>query len=156
EAFTGHDVMTLFNRTDAMIAEFDVHNDAVYQASYKAQFISGMINPIMQWVTYLGYVGIAVVGALRVAAGAMPLGSVTAFIQYSREFNQPLGQLAGLANMIISAVASAERVFEFLDAEEETDTVGELDDVTGDVEFQHVEFSYDDSELITDLNLHVT
>ncbi|NWN87564.1 MAG: ABC transporter ATP-binding protein [Micrococcaceae bacterium] len=156
EAFTGHDVMTLFNRTDAMIAEFDAHNDAVYQASYKAQFISGMINPIMQWVTYLGYVGIAVVGALRVAAGAMPLGSVTAFIQYSREFNQPLGQLAGLANMIISAVASAERVFEFLDAEEETDTVGELDDVTGDVEFQHVEFSYDDSELITDLNLHVT
>src|SRR5699024_4096295 len=114
------------------------------------------INPIMQWATYLGYVGIAVVGALRLTAGAMPLGSVTAFIQYSREFNQPLGQLAGLANMIISAVDSAERVFEFLDAEEEIHTDGELDDVTGDVEFQHVEFSYDDSELITDLNLHVT
>src|SRR5690625_7244757 len=67
-----------------------------------------MIHPIMQWVTYLGYVGIAVVGALRVTAGALPLGSVTAFIQYSREFNQPLGQLAGLANMIISAVARSE------------------------------------------------
>lgn len=155
EAFTGHDVITLFNRQDRMIEEFDAHNDGVYQASYKAQFVSGMIHPIMQWVTYLGYVGIAVVGALRVAAGALPLGSVTAFIQYSREFNQPLGQLAGLANMIISAVASAERVFEFLDAEEETDTAGELADVTGAVEFRHVNFGYDDAELITDLNLSV-
>lgn len=155
EAFTGHDVITLFNRQDRMIEEFDAQNDGVYQASYKAQFVSGMIHPIMQWVTYLGYVGIAVVGALRVAAGALPLGSVTAFIQYSREFNQPLGQLAGLANMIISAVASAERVFEFLDADEETDTAGELADVTGAVEFRHVNFGYDDAELITDLNLSV-
>ena len=155
EAFTGHDVVTLFNRTDTMTAEFDARNDDVYQASYKAQFVSGMIHPIMQWVTYLGYVGIAVVGALRVAAGALPLGSVTAFIQYSREFNQPLGQLAGLANMIISAVASAERVFEFLDAEEEHDTEAQLPAVTGAVEFRHVDFSYDENELITDLNLQV-
>lgn len=156
EAFTGHDVITLFNRQDAMIAEFDDRNDDVYQASYKAQFVSGMIHPIMQWVTYLGYVGIAVVGALQVAAGRLPLGSVTAFIQYSREFNQPLGQLAGLANMIISAVASAERVFEFLDAEEETDTEGQLPEVTGEVEFRDVRFGYDDgAPLITNLNLKV-
>lgn len=156
EAFTGHDVAVLFNRADAMIEEFDTRNDDVYQASYKAQFVSGMIHPIMQWVTYLGYVGIAVVGALRVAAGALPLGSVTAFIQYSREFNQPLGQLAGLANMIISAVASAERVFEFLDADEETDTDGELPEVTGAVEFRDVAFGYDDATpLITNLNLSV-
>lgn len=160
EAFTGHDVVTLFNRQTAMTAEFADRNDAVYQASYKAQFVSGMINPIMQWVTYLGYVGIAVVGALRVAAGALPLGSVTAFIQYSREFNQPLGQLAGLANMIISAVASAERVFEFLDAEEEHDiaedqTTGALPQVVGGVEFRDVAFGYGDTPLITDLNLKV-
>lgn len=160
EAFTGHDVVTLFNRQAAMTAEFADRNDAVYQASYKAQFVSGMINPIMQWVTYLGYVGIAVVGALRVAAGALPLGSVTAFIQYSREFNQPLGQLAGLANMIISAVASAERVFEFLDAEEEHDivedqTTGALPQVFGGVEFRDVAFGYGDTPLITDLNLKV-
>src|SRR5690625_5017860 len=155
EAFTGHDVVTLFNRQDAMIAEFDERNDDVYQASYKAQFVSGMIHPIMQWVTYLGYVGIAVVGALRVAAGALPLGSVTAFIQYSREFNQPLGQLAGLANMSISAVASAERVFEFIDADEEPRTDGELAEVTGAVEFRHVRFGYGDTPLITDLNLSV-
>ncbi|MDN5742209.1 MAG: ABC transporter ATP-binding protein/permease, partial [Yaniella sp.] len=108
-----------------------------------------------QWVTYLGYVGIAVVGALQVAAGALALGSVTAFIQYSREFNQPLGQLAGLANMIISAVASAERVFEFLDAEEEDDTEGELAEVAGAVEFQNVAFGYGETPLITNLNLRV-
>ena len=156
EAFTGHDVAVLFNRADAMVEEFDQRNDDVYQASYKAQFVSGMIHPIMQWVTYLGYVGIAVVGALRVAAGALPLGSVTAFIQYSREFNQPLGQLAGPANMIISAVASAERVFEFLDADEETDAEGELPEITGAVEFRDVRFGYDAvTPLITDLNLTV-
>src|SRR5690606_36047774 len=134
EAFTGHDVITLFNRQGAMITEFDQRNDDVYQASYKAQFVSGMIHPIMQWVTYLGYVGIAVVGALRVAAGALPLGSVTAFIQYSREFNQPLGQLAGLANMIISAVASAERVCGFLDPGEAPRTDGDLAQAHGAVE----------------------
>ena len=157
EAFTGHDVAVLFNRAEAMIDEFDARNDDVYQASYKAQFVSGMIHPIMQWVTYLGYVGIAVVGALRVAAGALPLGSVTAFIQYSREFNQPLGQLAGLANMIISAVASAERVFEFLDADEETDVDTPMPEVTGGaVEFRNVAFGYDeDTPLITSLNLSV-
>src|SRR5699024_7338436 len=155
EAFTGHDVVTLFNRQEAMNEEFAARNDAVYQASYKAQFISGMIHPIMQWVTYLGYVGIAVVGALQVAAGALALGSVTAFIQYSREFNQPLGRLPGLANMIISAVASAERVFEFLDAEEEDDTEGELAEVAGAVEFQNVAFGYGETPLITNLNLRV-
>ncbi len=156
EAFTGHDVITLFNRQDAMIQEFDTRNDDVYQASYKAQFVSGMIHPIMQWVTYLGYVGIAVVGALQVSAGRLPLGSVTAFIQYSREFNQPLGQLAGLANMIISAVASAERIFEFLDAEEETQEDDQLPEVTGAVEFVNVRFGYDQhAPLITNLNLKV-
>src|SRR5699024_8454938 len=95
--------------------------------------------------------------SLRVAAGALPLGSVTAFIQYSREFNQPLGQLAGLANMIISAVASAERVFEFLDADEETDVDTPMPEVTGGaVEFRNVAFGYDeDTPLITSLNLSV-
>src|SRR5699024_6670495 len=155
EDFTGHDVVTQFNRTDTMTSEDDARNNEVYQASYMAQFVSGMIHPIMQRLTYLVYVGIAVVWAFQFAAGALPLGSLTAFIQYSREFNQPLGQLAGLANMIISAVASAERVFEFLDAEEEHDAEAQLLAVTGAVEFRHVEFSYDENELITDLNLRV-
>src|SRR5690625_6656931 len=126
-----------------MIEEFHERNDDVYQASYKAQFVSGMIHPIMQWVTYLGYVGIAVVGALQVAAGALQLGAVTAFIQYSREFNQPLGQLAGLANMIISVVASAERVCDILHAEEEPEHEGELPEVAGAVEYRNLPYRYD-------------
>lgn len=119
ESFTGHEIITAFGRSDSMGEQFDERNEELYQASFKAQFFSGMIMPIMQWVSYLGYVGIAVVGALRVASGQMTLGAVTAFIQYSREFNQPLGEVAGVANMMISGVASAERIFELLDADEE-------------------------------------
>ncbi|MGO1567436.1 MAG: ABC transporter ATP-binding protein [Brachybacterium sp.] len=119
ESFTGHDLVTVFDRQDAMREQFDERNEELWEASFKAQFYSGMIMPIMQWVTYLGYVGIAVVGGLRIAAGQMSLGQVTAFIQYSREFNAPLGEVAGMANMLISGVASAERIFELLDAEEQ-------------------------------------
>src|SRR5699024_2085453 len=140
-------------------------------ASFKAQFYSGMIMPIMQWVNYLGYVGIAVVGGLRVANGQMTLGAVTAFIQYSREFYQPLGQVAGMANMLISCVASADRIFELLDADEQDPDLQELADqvvldpsgpqpailsepVEGRIEFDHVAFSYSpDKPLITDLSL---
>ncbi|WP_270408481.1 ABC transporter ATP-binding protein [Brachybacterium paraconglomeratum] len=119
ESFTGHDLVTVFDRQDSMREQFDTRNEELWEASFKAQFYSGMIMPIMQWVTYLGYVGIAVVGGLRIAAGHMSLGQVTAFIQYSREFNAPLGEVAGMANMLISGVASAERIFELLDAEEQ-------------------------------------
>ncbi|WP_067190376.1 ABC transporter ATP-binding protein [Micrococcus lylae] len=121
ESFTGHELVTVFGRQEDMADRFDERNEAMYQASFKAQFFSGMIMPIMQWVNWLGYVGIAVVGGLRVANGQMTLGAVTAFIQYSREFNQPLGQVAGMANMLISGVASAERIFELLDEPEETE-----------------------------------
>ncbi len=119
ESFTGHEIITVFGQSEAMDEQFNERNAELYEASFKAQFYSGMIMPIMQWVSYLGYVGIAVVGALRVASGQMTLGAVTAFIQYSREFNQPLGEVASMANMMISGVASAERIFELLDADEE-------------------------------------
>lgn len=171
ESFTGHDLVTTFGRQDEMGERFSERNEELYEASFKAQFYSGMIMPIMQWVNYLGYVGIAVVGGLRVANGQMTLGAVTAFIQYSREFNQPLGQVAGMANMLISGVASAERIFELLDADEqepdltEQQTAGTLDPqgpqpatltepVRGKIEFDHVAFSYSpDKPLITDLSL---
>ena len=166
ESFTGHDLVTVFDRQDAMREQFDARNEELWEASFKAQFYSGMIMPIMQWVTYLGYVGIAVVGGLRIAAGQMSLGQVTAFIQYSREFNAPLGEVAGMANMLISGVASAERIFELLDAEEqEADgqitAVGErieraeLTGATrGRIEFDHVAFSYTpEKPLISDLSL---
>lgn len=171
EAFTGHELVTAFGRQKEMGQRFDERNDELYAASFKAQFYSGMIMPIMQWVSYLGYVGIAVVGGLRVANGQMTLGAVTAFIQYSREFNQPLGQVAGMANMLISGVASAERVFELLDAQEQEPDLAEVDaegrrsagspqpatlsePVAGMIEFDRVTFSYSpDKPLITDLSL---
>ena len=166
ESFTGHDLVTVFDRQDSMREQFDTRNEELWEASFKAQFYSGMIMPIMQWVTYLGYVGIAVVGGLRIAAGQMSLGQVTAFIQYSREFNAPLGEVAGMANMLISGVASAERIFELLDAEEqEADgqitAVGERIEraeltgpTRGRIEFDHVAFSYTpEKPLITDLSL---
>ncbi|MGO1181640.1 MAG: ABC transporter ATP-binding protein [Micrococcaceae bacterium] len=177
ESFTGHELVTVFGRQDDMRARFDERNEELYEASFKAQFYSNMIMPIMQWVTYLGYVGIAVVGGLRVASGQMSLGSVTAFIQYSREFNQPLGEIAGMSNMVISAVASAERIYELLDGEDEEDpALDELlgtdgadgagaghagrsgavlpDPVAGHIEFDHVSFSYTrEKPLITDLSL---
>ena len=157
ESFTGHELVTVFGRQRDMAARFDERNEELYEAAFTAQFYSGMIMPIMQWVNWLGYVGIAVVGGLRVANGQMTLGAVTAFIQYSREFNQPLGQIAGMSNMLISGVASAERIFELLDEPEETpdgDVVAHLPrPLRGLVEFEHVRFSYTpEKPLITDLN----
>ncbi len=161
ESFTGHELVTVFGRQQDMGERFDERNEELYQASFKAQFYSGMIMPIMQWVNYLGYVGIAVVGGLRVATGQMTLGAVTAFIQYSREFNQPLGQVAGMSNMLISGVASAERIFELLDADEQEPDLAEgsgrselAQPVRGRIEFEHVVFSYTpDKPLISDLSL---
>ncbi|KQR82051.1 multidrug ABC transporter ATP-binding protein [Arthrobacter sp. Leaf337] len=156
ESFSGHDLVRVFGRDADILASFDERNEALYKASFGAQFVSGMIMPVMQFVSYLSYVGIAVVGGLRVASGGMSLGDATAFIQYSREFTQPLGQMAGMANMLQSGVASAERVFEFLDSEEqdaETATEHLPAKTDGHVEFRHVTFSYSaDKPLIEDLS----
>ncbi|WP_434140971.1 ABC transporter ATP-binding protein [Leucobacter sp. gxy201] len=157
ESFTGHELVRIFNRDAEMTEEFDRRNEELFQATFKAQALSGTIMPAMQFVQYLSYVLIAVVGALRVTAGQMTLGDVTAFIQYSREFSQPIGQMAGMANMLQSGVASAERSFELLDAEEqEPDTANaSLPERTeGRVEFENVHFSYDpETTLIEDLSL---
>lgn len=159
ESFTGHELIRVFNRDAEMIEEFDRRNEGLYDASFKAQALSGSMMPAMQFVQYLTYVLIAVVGALKVTAGQMTLGDVTAFIQYSREFAQPIGQMAGMANMLQSGVASAERTFELLDAEEqEAETASERlpERATGHVEFDRVAFSYDPEEsLIEDLSLQV-
>lgn len=145
ESFSGHDLVRVFGREKESLEQFDERNEALYKASFGAQFVSGMIMPVMQFISYLSYVGIAVVGGLRVASGSMTLGDATAFIQYSREFNQPLGQMAGMANMLQSGVASAERVFELLDAEEQdpdTATAALPPRTDGHVEFENVSFSY--------------
>ena len=159
EAFSGHDLATVFGRIDAMTEEFDKRNEELFRSASLAQFLAGMMMPIMQFVSYLSYVVIAVLGALKVASGSLTLGGAQAFIQYSREFNQPLGQLGGMMQQVQSGVASAERVFEFLDAEEETpeQTGSRLSGrAQGLVEFEDVDFSYDpDSPLIQDLSLRV-
>ncbi len=147
ESFSGLDVVRAFGRDEVMLAEFDRRNDELFRASAGAQFVSGMIMPAMQFVSYLSYVLIAVAGGLRVASGQMTLGDATAFIQYSREFSQPISEMAGVANMLQSGVASAERTFELLDADEE-----EPDDADqalpprtpGRVEFSDVTFRYDE------------
>jgi ATP-binding cassette subfamily B protein len=156
ESFSGHELMKVFGREKDMVERFNERNGDLYDASFGAQYVSGTIYPVMNFVSYLSYVGIAVVGGLRVASGSMSLGDATAFIQYSREFTQPLGQIAGLANMLQSGVASAERTFELLDAEEQvpdTATANLPDRTEGRVEFKNVTFSYDpDTSLIEDLS----
>jgi ATP-binding cassette subfamily B protein len=156
EAFTGHAIVKAFGRQHEVEARFRETNDELYNASFSAQFISGTIQPSMMVVGNLNFVAIAVLGGIRVASGAMSIGDVQAFIQYSRQFTMPLTQIASMANLFQSGVASAERVFEFLDAEEQTADVPSTAPVVprGRVEFDRVSFSYDpEKPLITDLSL---
>lgn len=156
EAFTGHELVTVFGRRKEVAEQFRAKNAELFEASFGAQFISGIIMPVMFFVGNLNYVVIAVVGGLLVTSGGLSVGGVQAFIQYSRMFTQPLTSLASMANLLQSGVASAERVFEVLDATEESaDADGHLPaDLRGRVEFENVSFSYAPSEpLITDLSL---
>ncbi len=156
EAYSGHELVTVFGRRREVADQFRAKNAELFDASFGAQFISGIIMPVMFFVGNLNYVVIAVVGGLMVAGGTLSLGAVQAFIQYSRMFTQPITSLASMANLLQSGVASAERVFEVLDAEEESpDQAGSLPQpARGRVEFEHVSFSYNpDKPLITDLSL---
>jgi ATP-binding cassette subfamily B protein len=159
EMHTGHSIVKLFGRQEEAIAHFDRLNEQLYQASYRAQFISGIIQPAMMFISNLNYVAIAVIGGVRVASGQMSLGDVQAFIQYSRQFTFPIIQAASIANVLQSAVASAERVFELLDEPEEIAdpaTPAVLPAVEGRVAFEDVAFRYDpDKPLIEDMNLVV-
>jgi ATP-binding cassette, subfamily B, multidrug efflux pump len=160
EMHTGHAIVKLFGRQDQAIAQFDEQNEALYQASYRAQFISGTIQPAMTFISNLNYVAICVIGGVRVATGQMSLGDVQAFIQYSRQFTMPIVQAASIVNVLQSAVASAERVFELLDeAEEIPDPVAPAvlaEPAAGRVAFEGVSFRYEpDKPLIEDLDLVV-
>jgi ATP-binding cassette, subfamily B, multidrug efflux pump len=163
EAYTGHALVKVFGRRREVADRFAVTNGQLHDAAFGAQFVSGLIMPALTFVGNLVYVGIAVVGGLMVAAGQMRIGDVQAFVQYSRQFTQPLAQLGSMANLLQSGVASAERVFELLDAEEQTpDPAGPASagagavgvDGPGRLEFERVSFSYDPSKpLIEDLSL---
>ncbi|MFP3464745.1 ABC transporter ATP-binding protein [Leifsonia sp. SIMBA_070] len=157
EAFTGHSLVKVFGRHREVEARFREKNQEMYRASFGAQFISGIIMPAMMFVGNLMYVAIAVVGGLQVASGAMQLGDVTAFIQYSRQFTQPLTQLGSMANLLQSGVASAERVFELLDADEQSPDPKAPESPEGTkglLAFEDVSFRYvEDTPLIDDLSL---
>src|SRR5215216_1574441 len=155
EAFTGQSLVKVFGRRREVEAVFDERNRTMYAASFGAQFISGLLLATMLCVGNLNYFAIAVVGGLRVASGTMNLGDVQAFIQYTRMFTQPLTQLASMANLLQSGVASAERVFEVLDEEEQVpEEASSLNPSCGRVAFEHIWFSYDRQQpLITDLSL---
>ncbi|MDY7542968.1 ABC transporter ATP-binding protein [Cryobacterium sp. 5B3] len=157
ETFTGHALVKVFGRQKEVEERFAAKNEELYVASFGAQFISGLIMPSMTFIGNLVYVGIAVVGGLQVASGAMQLGDVQAFIQYSRQFTQPLAQLGSMANLLQSGVASAERVFSLLDAEEQTADPEPAESPTdnhGRLTFEDVSFSYSaDQPLIEHINL---
>lgn len=157
EAYTGHSLVKVFGRKQEVEASFHARNEELYRSSFGAQFLSAVLMPIMFFVGNLNYVVVAVFGGLQVASGQMNIGDVQAFIQYSRQFTQPLTQLASMMNILQSGVASAERVFELLDADEMTPEPGrELQVERGEVVFDHVAFSYSPNRpLIRDLNLVV-
>lgn len=159
EMYTGHNLVKVFGRQEESAKAFAEQNEELYEAGFKAQFNSGVMQPLMFFISNLNYVLVAVVGGLRVASGSLSIGDVQAFIQYSRQFSMPLTQVASMANLVQSGVASAERVFEILDADEqEADPVpGERPDrLTGRVEMEHVSFRYEkDKPLIEDLSLVV-
>ncbi|MER5523386.1 ABC transporter ATP-binding protein [Streptomyces sp. NPDC002677] len=159
EMYTGHTLVKVFGRQQESAQQFAEQNEALYEAGFRAQFNSGVMQPLMMFVSNLNYVLVAVVGGLRVASGALSIGDVQAFIQYSRQFSMPLTQVASMANLVQSGVASAERIFELLDAEEqEADPVpGERPaELRGRVALEHVSFRYDpEKPLIEDLSLKV-
>jgi ATP-binding cassette subfamily B protein len=156
---TGHNIVKVFGHRDEALATFDRENERLFQASYRAQFISGIIQPSMNFIANLNYVAICVIGGVRVASGQMSLGDVQAFIQYTRQFTMPIVQAASIMNVLQSAVASAERVFELLDEEEEApDTANprRLRDAVGRVVLDEVSFRYQpETPLIEDLDLVV-
>ncbi|RRD51257.1 ABC transporter ATP-binding protein [Buchananella hordeovulneris] len=159
ESFSGHTLVRAFGRGKDQQAAFDAENDELFRASFKAQFYSGVFMPVMTFVGSLTYVAIAVLGGLLVAGGNLRLGDIQAFIQYSQQFSQPLGQLGAMAAAVQSGVASAERVFALLDAEEESpDAADAPAPAAGDgtIAFENVRFSYNpDTELIRDLSFRV-
>ncbi|GFH71189.1 multidrug ABC transporter ATP-binding protein [Streptomyces gougerotii] len=159
EMYTGHSLVKVFGRQEESAKQFAEENEALYQAGFKAQFTSGIMQPLMMFVSNFNYVLVAVVGGLRVASGALSIGDVQAFIQYSRQFSMPLTQVASMANLVQSGVASAERVFELLDAEEQgPDPVpgARLEKPLGRVVLEKVSFRYEqDRPLIEDLSLTV-
>ena len=165
EMYGGHDIVKAFNGEASSIKEFEEHNDHLYSSGWRSQFLSSMMHPITNFVGNLGYVGVCLLGGYLASQGTIKIGDIQAFIQYVRSFNQPIGQVAQIMNVLQSTAAAAERVFEFLDEEElskettspiaVTNTKGETI-IKGSVTFGHVHFGYvEDKIIIHDFNMHI-
>lgn len=159
EMFTGHQIIRAFGHEDKSVEKFEEINGKLYEAGWKAQFISGIIMPLMSFISNIGYVLVSVIGGVLVTRRAIEIGDIQAFIQYSRQFAQPITQLANIANVIQSTMASAERVFELLDEEEEVPEAADAISITaprGEVQFSNVRFGYkEDAPLIKNMNIDV-
>ncbi|WP_075720439.1 ABC transporter ATP-binding protein [Roseburia sp. 499] len=159
EVYSGHNIVKAFNKEEDMLKEFDETNGILFQSAWKSQFLSGMMMPIMNFVGNLGYVAVAVVGGIQVINGHIEVGDIQSFIQYVKNFTQPISQVAQVSNMLQSTAAAAERVFEFLDEEEEDLTVEQpvkLEHMEGNVSFEHVKFGYNpDKIIVNDFNCKV-
>ncbi len=159
EVYSGHNIVKAFNKEEDIIKTFNDTNAVLYQSAWKSQFFSGMMMPIMQFVGNLGYVAVSILGGYLVIRNAIQVGDIQSFIQYVRQFTQPIQQVAQVANMLQSTAAASERVFEFLDEEEEEQTVADpvpTDNLEGRVEFEHVHFGYNpDHIIINDFNAKV-
>ena len=151
EIYGGHNVVQAFNKEDDVIDEFEKTNEKLYTSAWRSQFFSGMMMPIMQFVGNLGYVVVALLGGFMVIRGNVQVGDIQAFFQYIRQFTQPVQQIAQVTNMLQSSAAAAERVFEFLNEEEEDQTVEnpvDISGINGNVEMKHVSFGYDPDQII--------
>ncbi len=151
EDFSGQNIIKAFNKEEDVTKEFDETNDELFHSALFSQFLSGLMQPVLNLVSYTGYVVIAIVGAFMAAAGTIPIGYIVSFIQYVQRFTMPIIQLAQVSTMLQSMAAAAERVFEFLGAEDEvpsTDNPIHLDKVEGHVDFEHVQFGYNPDEII--------
>lgn len=159
EVYGGHNVIKAFNKEDEVIEEFEEKNKTLYESGWKSQFLSGLMYPIMQFVGNIGYVGVAILGGYLTIKGKIQIGQIQSFFQYIRNFTLPVTQLAQVANMFQSMAAAAERVFEFMEADEEvagTDTPQATNNIKGNVKFKHVSFGYNsDNIIINDFNANV-
>ena len=159
ETFSGHLVVKAFNREEKELEHFRETNRILYESGWKSQFLSGLMQPIMNFVSNLGYVGVAVAGAMLASAGTIEIGDIVAFVQYVKRFTQPITQMAQVSNMIQSMAAAAERFFEFLDEPEETPDAPDAltkEELSGEITFDHVRFGYTpEKTIIHDFNCHV-
>lgn len=158
ESYSGHTIIKAFNREKKVNEDFQETNAKLYSSAWKSQFLSGLMQPIMTFVGNLGYVAVAVSGSMLAVSGAITVGDIQAFIQYVKSFTQPITQIAQVFNMLQSMAAAAERIFDFLDEEEEqvTENPVRLNDIKGEVDFEHVKFGYDpEKPVIHDFTCHV-